>query len=88
MDAADKIQFAHKPENRIELPEEMLLEITKCLPRSDLARFIRASKQALRIGHPVLYRLSVEEALHTFSWACKMDIFFLDSSRLTRMTRR
>ncbi|KAL3492051.1 ankyrin repeat-containing domain protein [Aspergillus germanicus] len=74
MDAADQMQIAYKPENRIGLPEEMVLEITKCLPRSDLARFVRASKQALRFGHPVLYRLSVEEALHTFSWACRAQL--------------
>jgi cytohesin len=74
MDAQNQIQLADKADNRIELPEEMVLAITKCLPRADLARFLRASRQALRIGHPVLYTLSVDDSLLTFSWACRAQM--------------
>ncbi|KAJ0422672.1 ankyrin repeat-containing domain protein [Aspergillus carlsbadensis] len=78
-------QFGYTPENRIELPEEMLLEITKCLPRDDLARFLRASKQTLRIGHPVLYTLSVEDSLDTFTWACREKVDSVIACLLPRL---
>ncbi|KAL3448408.1 ankyrin repeat-containing domain protein [Aspergillus insuetus] len=51
------------------LPEELILEIAQNSTRESLAAFVGTSKNAWRIGHPILYVMSREEQQRVFKWA-------------------
>jgi ankyrin repeat protein len=51
------------------LPEELILEIAQNSTKDTLAAFVGTSKDAWRIGHPVLYALTREQQRRVFKWA-------------------
>jgi hypothetical protein len=51
------------------LPEELILEIAQNSTRDTLAALIATSKDAWRIGHPILYDMTRQDQQRVFKWA-------------------
>ncbi|KAL3474270.1 ankyrin repeat-containing domain protein [Aspergillus californicus] len=64
-----KILTMPNPTVLFDLPNELLLQITKELPRRSVFNFMRTSRLAQGIGHEILYHLSLQRKRGVFIWA-------------------